>query len=405
MVEMPFVTAHTNLVGTHLLSDWREERTTGTTFDVDVDGQVPVNRVDRSESVTVASSRKPPTYKGDRKTNYDYWRGINRVIQDVPYVLHDHWINPIDGKTSNYDLYRTEYISLRHTPFSASPVNPKRVENAYQESIVKALNSLKGQAADMGNNLGELKTTVEALASDVMKAANFIRHMKKGRWRKAADDLGLTLRAFNHDRGKTLANYWLAYSYGWKPLAQSMYDLQSALGEEWRRRTHLIEATGTTMVDGHVEFPYNDFYEQGDYKAFCRTTLKASISNRDLYIISKLGLTNPISVAWELVPFSFVVDWFVPVGNTLSALTATMGLEFVGGWTNQVILEEVNIRAITGYRTPWTDCTDAGAYKERSVGFRRDVHSGFPVPRFYADLTPYSTPRALNALALVRQLT
>lgn len=402
---MAFVNAHTNQVGTHILSDWRIERSDGSVFDVDVDGQVPYHHVDSSYSITIASSRKPPIYKGDRKTNYDYWRGINRVIQDVPYILHDHWVNPIDGKTSNYDITRNEYISLRHTPFSASPVHAPMVENAYQESIVKALLSLKGQAAEMGNNLGELKTTVEALASDVMKAANFIRHMKKGRFRKAADDLGLTLRAFNHDRGKTLANYWLSYSYGWKPLAQSMYDLQSSLAEEMRRKVRLIEATGTTAVGGEVQFPYNDFLEHGIWKAFCKTVLKASISEETLYIISKLGLTNPISVAWELTPFSFVVDWFVPVGNTLDALTSHQGLEFVGGWTNQVILEQVDISHKLGKMTDWTDCIDGGQYIERGTGFRRDVHSGFPVPRFYADLTPYSTPRALNALALVRQLT
>jgi hypothetical protein len=30
---------------------------------------------------------------------------------------------------------------------------------------------------------------------------------------------------------------------------------------------------------------------------------------------------NPVQTAWELVPFSFVVDWFFTVGDSLSALS------------------------------------------------------------------------------------
>jgi hypothetical protein len=46
----------------------------------------------------------------------------------------------------------------------------------------------------------------------------------------------------------------------------------------------------------------------------------------------------------------------------------------------------------------------SGDYREAGFGFQRIALTGFPYARFYADLTPYSTPRALNALALVRQI-
>jgi hypothetical protein len=37
-------------------------------------------------------------------------------------------------------------------------------------------------------------------------------------------------------------------------------------------------------------------------------------------ILHSLGVTKPLSVIWELVPFSFVVDWFVSVGEWISSL-------------------------------------------------------------------------------------
>jgi hypothetical protein len=39
-----------------------------------------------------------------------------------------------------------------------------------------------------------------------------------------------------------------------------------------------------------------------------------------------MGLTNPAVVAWELVPFSFVVDWFVNVSEFLGQFDEFIGL-------------------------------------------------------------------------------
>jgi hypothetical protein len=50
-------------------------------------------------------------------------------------------------------------------------------------------------------------------------------------------------------------------------------------------------------------------------------------------------------------------------------------------------------------------CEDIGEYKEQGFGFQRTALTAFPAPQLYADLTPYSTTRALNALALFHQLT
>jgi hypothetical protein len=34
----------------------------------------------------------------------------------------------------------------------------------------------------------------------------------------------------------------------------------------------------------------------------------------------QLGLLDPLSVVWENIPYSFVVDWFIPIGDYLSML-------------------------------------------------------------------------------------
>jgi hypothetical protein len=44
-----------------------------------------------------------------------------------------------------------------------------------------------------------------------------------------------------------------------------------------------------------------------------------------------LGLDNPKMVAWELIPGSFIYDWFHPIANYLQNVQALNGYTFVDG--------------------------------------------------------------------------
>lgn len=41
----------------------------------------------------------------------------------------------------------------------------------------------------------------------------------------------------------------------------------------------------------------------------------------------QIGLTNPLLLGWELIPFSFVADWFIQVGDYLETLDALIGVK------------------------------------------------------------------------------
>jgi hypothetical protein len=65
-----------------------------------------------------------------------------------------------------------------------------------------------------------------------------------------------------------------------------------------------------------------------DYHASMVYTLDASKLQGALgsieAILYSLGVTKPLSIIWEAIPFSFVVDWFVRVGDWLSSLEDTL---------------------------------------------------------------------------------
>lgn len=51
-----------------------------------------------------------------------------------------------------------------------------------------------------------------------------------------------------------------------------------------------------------------------------------TVNNPNLLLLNKLGLLNPASIAWELVPYSFVLDWFANINTVLSQFTDFAGL-------------------------------------------------------------------------------
>lgn len=47
-----------------------------------------------------------------------------------------------------------------------------------------------------------------------------------------------------------------------------------------------------------------------------------------------IGFDRPLATVWELIPFSFVLDWFVDAGTRISAWEGTLHLKPLGTWSS-----------------------------------------------------------------------
>lgn len=58
-----------------------------------------------------------------------------------------------------------------------------------------------------------------------------------------------------------------------------------------------------------------------------------------------LGLDSVIESAWDLLPFSFIIDWFVNVGTTLSSWTPDMGFHALTSWVtlNKIVTQNTTV--------------------------------------------------------------
>jgi hypothetical protein len=114
---------------------------------------------------------------------------------------------------------------------------------------------------------------------------------------------------------------------------------------------------------------------------------------------------NPASIAWENVPYSFVVDWFVDIGGYMRAAETAMLFRsrFIRGYVTQTQYVSMNERVNSSKRGA-NDFVQCNMYASGVVvTVSRLLLMEFPFPRrpsFKADL---GSGRLLNAAALLAQ--
>lgn len=352
-----------------------------------------------------AHHAKPWPTASDHIRATTWSRSVGRVNANEPAIWRRYQTegNPPDDYVV-IDLYWEDPITNRHTPFTYETPNPGW-DNARDESITEALNSLADYKAETAANLAQARQTCDMFSRTAARFAGAFGAMRRGNFKLAlTNHLGITGAKKSRRFGSDL---WLEYSYGWKPLMNDLYELNQLVHQILYRPIE-IEGRGFGKSSYTDDWLYADrLYVRGSNDASHSTVLRGSLSSKALYLLQNAGLVNPLSVAWELVPWSFAIDWFMPVGQTLEAMTAGFGLQDNGGWTSSRTKTILNLsEKLT--TAPWFPLgsfrVGGGNYSEERFHFRRTAYAEFPRPRFFADTTPYSTSRALNAIALVNKL-
>jgi hypothetical protein len=272
-------------------------------------------------------------------------------------------------------------------------------DNVQNRANIECLLKLKDEKVNVGTALAEARTTVDMLASTAIDLFSLLKAAKSGRWKEVKRKLGSkSVASATND----VANGYLQWKYGWKPLAADVYGLfkeaQASLIPPL-----VMDAKKTVRSSSSFTIPANSIHgwakSTGNVQFRNTCHVHAKLSDSFLAIAQSHGMLNPLSVAWEVIPYSFVIDWVCPVGNFLEALTARAGLDFVGGYTHQV--GEAELRASKVLPSGWAGTPQS--VTRRSLDFRRVKLGGFPQPIPYVK-SPFSTGNVLSALALFRQL-
>lgn len=172
---------------------------------------------------------------------------------------------------------------------------------------------------------GEARETVRLFTNTATRLYRSYRALRRAKVNHAWRILTGTDRNPYWIPGKSAANLWLEMRYGWRPLLSDLHNSMQYFATKSIERSLMsrtFRASGKAKRLRTIEDPYSSqktiveeaSWFQHRYDLYPRFLSEPSS-------LDDLGLTNPFSIAWELVPFSFVADWFVNTGKVLESWT------------------------------------------------------------------------------------
>jgi hypothetical protein len=385
--------------------------------DVYIEAPYPWESGPITRTVTAGYDEKIEKFLSKSTKDHTGWR--NPTGYDVEYRTMR---SPRGVRTRyDYDSYwRVWWPKRYHGCFGDGglPVSSVTLlsESLRHRTEVKALLKLKDQKVNLAQAFAERQKTVDLAYSAASAANKMFQGLRNplNSLRKWDDMLTHVTPRQALKKGnratKQLANRYLEGVYGLAPTLSDVKGSAEALAEadmgNPRRYSGVVKAREELQSGAEIfNFSYmGPAVSVTKRKAKCQVRLDFYVENPLLITASSLGLTNPLQLGWELLPFSFVYDWIQPVGSWLSTFDASLGYQLRGGslslfdecsqsFTCQAGSMNANLR--------W-DGYAAGRW--RNVRMRRHVYTAFPstwhkLPGFK---NPISTTHFWNAMALGR---
>lgn len=159
-----------------------------------------------------------------------------------------------------------------------------------------------------------------------------------------------------------LASVWLQFRYAISPLQYSIEDIISTL-EQYKRV--YAEYKNKRVVPANIDVRTPDGFKvvSNSLVLTHRCFIKRSFSPEDVVdaLLSILKL-NPLATAYELIPLSFVLDWFVNIGDYITAMTGTIKYSEQSAcysWKleGKITLEKIVSDLPDGFQKPLTHLT------------------------------------------------
>lgn len=247
--------------------------------------------------------------------------------------------------------------------------------------------------ANVGVALAESMETAQSIAKLSLEAWDLLRDIKRADLKKLKKKLDVKPR----DVPDKLSDRWLEFNYAVTPLLSDIHDLKDVFNNGLDSRLSIRAFRQLTESSKKS----SDIYPgsiSADVDDTLRCKIAATVSDLDSQGKKLIGMSDPKAIAWELVPFSFVVDWGMPIGTWLQALNGTVGLDFDYGYVSRKVVIKGNCGNVNGANHP-----EETPAHFTITGYGRDILPDFPAPMPYVK-SPWSTSHGVTALALLNQL-
>lgn len=252
--------------------------------------------------------------------------------------------------------------------------------------------------SELGVSIAEGREAIKMIIDRSRRLGGAYKALKKGKFKAFLYFLGTRPKKRHANtkwtRPKDAASLWLEYWLGWAPLIGDIYaSLEVLVGSAFWQPIKM-RGKGSAKFDYTFRTPtwatraYGSFQETNvTGRISCEIGCELLVTNPNHFLYNQLGLINPYAIAWAVVPFSFIVDWFANIGKFLNGMT-----DFVG-----CIPQRPYITRFTRFKGRYEEGTNlnlAPSYWHRQeytcsgAMMHRTIPNGIPGPYFRIRLPP-----------------
>lgn len=266
--------------------------------------------------------------------------------------------------------------------------------------ILDLRSQVQGSEFDMSIFLGTSHQSLRMIGDTAIQLAKGLRQIKQGNMAGAAQTFtGGGSKRKLRPPARTIdemSKRTLELRYGWLPLLQDLDDGAKFVAQQLNApmvQRYRVAKKKKAIITAVTNGPdYQEGYKQVQIIAIIKE--KPSL-------VAQLGLLDPANLAWEMLPWSFVIDWALPIGDYLQARS------FASNLSGTFITSTKTFGLQRNYvmKQPGWSCTDASGSFVRRVVFTRTISTSLSVrlPQVKTLEKVASMAHAINGIALLAQ--
>lgn len=265
-------------------------------------------------------------------------RPLRNISIASPVGIHvlqsSFWSNieirhPFYGTLDQYDLEYNGNLYL--SQLTLPPVDTALQASVNNQAMMGFISKVRKAQFDLQGliSLGEFRETLHQIRHPFVALQQSILEFHKVVKKRLRKRRGAPLV----DSRRVLSESWLEYSFGWKPLSSDIDDgvkaLANTLYRQIPRQFVSFTAQGSSHSKGSSSFttPVGDILSiiTKDEVRTCTYSVKyygvVNLPPPDQIGLSRFGISwwEAVPTVWELIPYSFLIDYFVNIGSIIEA--------------------------------------------------------------------------------------
>jgi hypothetical protein len=215
------------------------------------------------------------------------------------------------------------------------PYGSAAVAKAYATAYDRFASKIKsGKTASLGVSTLEMRESLNMISSRCRSLWSFGKALRRFDLPGIYQALFLTKESQKKKTQAVVKRYkisgdfasaYLEMVFGWLPLIKDIGDAVEVL--QSTPNVGHCRGRGNQMASIREQFSGGGYFEvnQGSVDIKVQVSADVSISNPNLALANQLGFVNPAQVAWDVIPLSFLVNWFLPISKFLGGFSAFWG--------------------------------------------------------------------------------